>query len=60
MDVVEITPSTDVNRISSITAGRLFVNLMGAAVRADYFGTPPAKAETGSRRHASDTADVGM
>jgi agmatinase len=60
MDVVEITPSTDVNRISSITAGRLFVNLMGAAVRADYFGTPSAKAETSSRRHASDTADVGM
>ena len=39
MDVVEITPSTDVNRISSITAGRLFVNLMGAAVRANYFET---------------------
>jgi agmatinase len=37
MDVVEITPSIDVNRISSITAGRLFVNLIGAAIRAGYF-----------------------
>jgi agmatinase len=37
MDIVEITPSIDVNRISSITAGRLFVNLIGAAVRAGYF-----------------------
>jgi agmatinase len=60
MDVVEITPSTDVNRISSITAGRLFVNLMGAAVRANYFDAPSARAETGSRRHTSSTADVGM
>ena len=31
MDVVEITPSTDVNRITCITAGRLIVNLIGAA-----------------------------
>ena len=37
MDVVEITPSTDVNDITAITAGRLIVNLVGAAVRADYF-----------------------
>jgi agmatinase len=37
MDIVEITPSRDVNNISSITAGRLFVNLIGAAVRAGYF-----------------------
>jgi agmatinase len=37
MDVVEITPSSDVNRISSITAGRLFVNFIGAAIRAGYF-----------------------
>ena len=37
MDIVEITPSTDVNNISCITAGRLIVNLIGAAVRADYF-----------------------
>jgi agmatinase len=38
MDIVEITPSRDVNRISAITAGRLVVNLIGAAVRAGYFG----------------------
>lgn len=37
MDVVEITPSTDLNQITSITAGRLIVNLVGAAVRAGYF-----------------------
>lgn len=37
MDIVEITPSIDVNRISSITAARLIVNLIGAAVRAGYF-----------------------
>lgn len=41
MDIVEITPSTDVNNISCITAGRLMVNLIGAAVRADYFDAPP-------------------
>ena len=38
MDVVEITPSTDVNQITCITAGRLIVNLIGMAVRAGYFG----------------------
>jgi len=37
MDVVEITPATDVNDITCITAGRLIVNLIGAAVRAGYF-----------------------
>ena len=37
MDIVEITPALDVNRISSITAGRLFVNLIGAAIKAGYF-----------------------
>jgi agmatinase len=37
MDVVEITPMRDVNRISAVTAGRLFLNLIGAAVRAGYF-----------------------
>jgi agmatinase len=41
MDIVEITPSTDVNMISCITAGRLIVNLIGAAVRANYFDAPP-------------------
>lgn len=40
MDVVEITPRTDVNQITCITAGRLIVNLIGAAVRADYFSRP--------------------
>jgi agmatinase len=40
MDIVEITPSTDVNMITCITAGRLIVNLIGAAVRADYFDAP--------------------
>jgi agmatinase len=37
MDVVEITPGTDVNRATCITAGRLIVNLLGAATRAGYF-----------------------
>src|SRR5882724_11679577 len=37
MDVVEITPSTDVNQITCITAGRLIVNMIGAVVRAGYF-----------------------
>jgi agmatinase len=37
MDVVEITPRVDVNRITCVTAGRLIVNLIGAAVRAGYF-----------------------
>lgn len=44
MDIVEITPSIDVNNITSITAGRLIVNLIGAAVRADYFDAPPVVA----------------
>jgi agmatinase len=38
MDIVEITPRYDLNQITCITAGRLIVNLIGAAVRADYFG----------------------
>jgi len=37
MDIVEITPKHDLNRITCITAGRLVVNLIGAAVRAGYF-----------------------
>lgn len=37
MDIVEITPRLDINRITCITAGRLIVNLIGAAVRAGYF-----------------------
>jgi agmatinase len=38
MDVVEILPKMDVNRITLITAARLFVNMIGATVRAGYFG----------------------
>ena len=37
MDAVEIVPPMDVNQITCITAGRCFVNLIGAAVRAGYF-----------------------
>lgn len=37
MDVVEFTPAVDVNRITAITCGRLFVNLIGAACAAGYF-----------------------
>ncbi len=37
MDVVEITPRTDTNALTCITAGRLIVNLLGAAVRAGWF-----------------------
>lgn len=54
MDIVEITPSSDVNRISCITAGRLIVNLIGAAVRAGYFN-----AEAQPRRARSAMAAGG-
>ena len=37
MDIVEITPGRDVNEITSITAGRFIINLIGSAVRAGYF-----------------------
>ena len=37
MDIVEITPARDLNEITSIVAGRFIQNLIGAAVRADYF-----------------------
>jgi agmatinase len=37
MDVVEITPSRDINDVSSITAGNIILNTIGAAVRAGYF-----------------------
>jgi agmatinase len=40
MDIVEITPRLDVNRITCITAGRLIVNMIGATVRAGYFDGP--------------------
>ncbi len=37
MDMVEITPSRDLNEITSVTASRLMMNLMGWTVRAGYF-----------------------
>jgi agmatinase len=37
MDIVEITPARDINDITSITAGRIILNAIGAAVRAGYF-----------------------
>lgn len=37
MDIVEITPKRDINGISSLTAGRLILNFIGAGVRAGYF-----------------------
>lgn len=37
MDICEITPSRDINDITSITAGRLILNLIGKSVRAGYF-----------------------
>ena len=37
MDIVELTPAVDVNRITAITAGRLLVNLIGTACAAGYF-----------------------
>ena len=37
MDIVEITPSRDVNEISSLTAARLIAILIGNVVRAGYF-----------------------
>ncbi|GIS88115.1 MAG: hypothetical protein CM1200mP18_08250 [Gammaproteobacteria bacterium] len=37
MDIVEITPKRDLNGITAITAGRFICNLIGKAVRAQYF-----------------------
>ena len=37
MDIVEITPSRDINGITAVTAGRFICNLIGSAVRAGYF-----------------------
>lgn len=37
MDIVEITPSRDVNEITSVLAGRLIANLVGTATREGYF-----------------------
>ena len=38
MDIVEITPSCDINRISAVVAGRLMANLIGVMARAGRFG----------------------
>ena len=37
MDIVEITPSKDLNGITAGTAGRFICNFIGHAVRAGYF-----------------------
>ncbi len=37
MDVVEITPAKDINRFSALTACRLFVNMIGATIKAGYY-----------------------
>lgn len=37
MDIVEITPRRDLNGISSLTAGQLILNFIGATARAGYF-----------------------
>ena len=37
MDVVEIMPARDVNDLTSLTAGHIILNVIGAAVRAGYF-----------------------
>lgn len=56
MDIVEITPTKDVNQITAIAAGRFFVNLIGAAVRADYFGTRSELESASERQPARATA----
>ncbi len=37
MDIVEITPRKDVNQITAIAACRLFVNMIGATIKAGYY-----------------------
>ncbi len=37
LDLVEIMPARDLNDITSITAGHIILNVIGAAVRAGYF-----------------------
>ncbi|MBW2430372.1 MAG: agmatinase [Desulfobacterales bacterium] len=37
MDIVEIAPKMDLNGISSLTAGQLILNFIGATARAGYF-----------------------
>ncbi|HUN45438.1 MAG TPA: agmatinase [Stellaceae bacterium] len=45
MDIVEITPSADVNQLSCLAAGRLIVNLVGASARAGYFDPGKTRAD---------------
>lgn len=37
MDIVEIAPARDIDEITSMTAGHVILNVIGAAVRAGYF-----------------------
>ncbi|MFM2476123.1 agmatinase [Celerinatantimonas sp. MCCC 1A17872] len=37
MDIVEITPSKDINQMSCLVAGRLALNVIGATIRAGYY-----------------------
>nr|WP_258596812.1 agmatinase [Mesorhizobium sp. AR07] len=37
MDIVEIAPARDINEITSMTAGHIILNVIGAAVRAGQF-----------------------
>ncbi|CAJ0998177.1 N(1)-aminopropylagmatine ureohydrolase [Sodalis praecaptivus] len=37
MDIVEILPLRDIHQMSCMIAGRLILNLIGAAIRAGYF-----------------------
>jgi agmatinase len=37
MDIVDVSPARDINEITSITAGHIILNAIGAAVRAGYF-----------------------
>lgn len=38
LEIVELVPDLDVNQITAITAGRIILNVIGAAVRAGQFG----------------------
>lgn len=37
MDIVEITPSKDINQMSCLVAGRLVLNAIGASIKAGYY-----------------------
>jgi agmatinase len=38
MDIVEIAPKYDLNDLTTIAAGRLFMNAIGAAAKAGHLG----------------------